>query len=161
MIGSPMGKRKSSTGSQCSTVEPISRRRGPFDGVATQPLPDLMRDCTENQIERMLQQYDDFAPFLVRQFAPKQMTLGALTRMFGVIAMYPNGVRLDDPIRQDFLNEAQYGVNLCGFWVHKTRSNHKREQIIDRHAFARLLTSMNHTVAQIILATFKDFEARR
>ena len=160
-IESPLRNRKSSTCHKCSETEPRARRVEPFDGGATHPLPDFIREDTEQQIERMLQEYDDFAPFLARQFAPKQMTLGVLTRMFGVIGMYPNGQRLDDPMRQELLNETQYGVNVCGFWVHKTLSKHKREQVIDKQTFVRLFTSMNRKVAHVILDTFKDFEVFR
>ena len=125
------------------------------------PLPDLAGDDADERKKQMLLRYDEFAPYLVWQFSPKHMTLGVLARIFGEIGMSPTGQRLDEQMRQHLLNETQYGVDLCGFWLNNTRANHKRGQNIDKRTFEHLFTRMDSKVAHVFLHEFEMFQRSR
>ena len=110
------------------------------------------------QMERMWSKYDGFSLYLAQEFQPKQLTLGVLAQMFGTIGMSPNGQGLDARAIEHLRNQTQDGVNLCGYWLTKKKTEHKREEIVDKETFSELFTRMDDKATFFMLGFFRAFE---
>jgi hypothetical protein len=158
--------RKSPTLHPFRDIEPRSTWPGRLDGGATRPkfvpTPDWRKgDWDMNvarQTERMWSHYDGFSLYLAQEFQPKQLTLGVLGQMFGVIGMSPNGQPLDARAIEHLQHQTQEGVNLCGYWLTSMKTDHKREQIIDQATFRELFTRMDQKATFFMLGFFRAFE---